>query len=189
MITRDEYSCCRYIIWNASLTAAFEMLYGIAHPEPLYPYIMLMSGGLAKNVGLPAVAAVLYVDIVFFLVISVVVSTMFLFTFRYSQTVQSRLADWLSNWKMVVPIVAAILVVCTATIVAPFHVLSYTGERIQKHFDPGVQDAVHGRLAVGYEVMNGTNDTRVDPRERITICSLWSPPKMPMLYVLRTVLR
>lgn len=149
----SKHLSCRYIIWNASLTAAFELLYGVAHPEPLYPYIMLTSGGLAKNVQLPDLVAVLYVDVMFFLVISVVVSTTFLFMFRYSQTVQSRLADWLSNWKIVLPSISFVLLVCTSTIVVPFHTLSFSSERMQKHFDPGVRDAVHGRVAVGYEVM------------------------------------
>lgn len=142
----------RYIIWNASVSALFELLYGIAQPEPLYPYIMIISGGVLKNAKLPEIVFVLYMDIMIFLVISAVASTTFEFLFRYTQTVGSRLADWLSTWKIVVPVVAVVLAVCTATIVVPIHMLSYSGERIRKHFDLGVQDAVYGRLAVGFEV-------------------------------------
>lgn len=101
---------------------------------------------------MPEIVAVVYVDVMFFLVVSAVLSTILLFLFRYAQTVESGLAHILSTAKFAVPLILLAEAVLVGTMVVPFHMVSVQHSQLQFHRDTGVIAAIQGRNAVGYLV-------------------------------------
>lgn len=134
---------------------AFDVLYCIARPEPLYPYFVIVSGGLFKHVWFPDTVAVIYVDVMFFLVVSAVLSTILLFLFRYAQTVESRLTHILCTAKFAIPLILIAETILVATMVVPFHMVSVGHSQLLSHRDVGVVAMIQGRNAVGYLVSLG----------------------------------
>ncbi|KAH7702893.1 7TM GPCR protein [Aphelenchoides avenae] len=149
-----------YIIFNSTSCMIFELVYGLSHPEPLYPYTIFIVGGLLKNVQLPAAFIVCYVDLLMFCMCAVIISTALLFAFRYSQTVDGWPHRAMSSRRIAIPLVLAIFVVVFGTICVPQHFAVKTHDEIMLDMANNTEllPVIDGRNVFAFRVSHIANN-------------------------------
>ncbi|KAI1698027.1 serpentine type 7TM GPCR chemoreceptor srh domain-containing protein [Ditylenchus destructor] len=80
----------KYIIFNAISCAGFDLIYGLVHPEPVFPLTIVMSGGLLKHWIIPTYMSYFILYAAFISICGILYSMPLLFLYRYLQTVNSR---------------------------------------------------------------------------------------------------
>ncbi|KAI1692580.1 serpentine type 7TM GPCR chemoreceptor srh domain-containing protein [Ditylenchus destructor] len=87
---RDMGAYKWYIIFNAISCAGFDLIYGLVHPEPVFPLTIVMSGGLLKHWIIPTYMSYFILYAAFVSICGILYSMPLLFLYRYLQTVNSR---------------------------------------------------------------------------------------------------
>ena len=133
---------------------SFEIVYGLSHPEALYPYQVFLVGGVLKNVRLPDELTVIYVDLLHLLMTVLIISTALLFVFRFSQTVDGRLNEVMSNPRKIIPIVLGLIVFVGATVILPLHLDVRSHSDIEQDFigNDGVLQLIQGQNIFAFKV-------------------------------------
>ncbi|KAH7703452.1 hypothetical protein AAVH_29372 [Aphelenchoides avenae] len=109
----------RYVIANNICFFAAEWLYGVAHPEPLFPHPILLGRGLSRYVPSTDFSRNLYMNVGIFLAMSVAYFMVAQFLFRYCQTTDNWLYEVLSNFKYSALMYVAAMTVGTCTVIVP----------------------------------------------------------------------
>ncbi|KAH7713973.1 hypothetical protein AAVH_18650 [Aphelenchoides avenae] len=98
-----------------------EWIYAFAHPEPLFPYPVMLGRAIASTIIVPDVLAKLYVDFAIALIICSYYCTMLLFLFRYCQTVDNWCHKLLSYRSYGIGISVVLLMFAFGSIIGPLH--------------------------------------------------------------------
>lgn len=119
--SRIECRLFRYLIPNATDIMGLEWIYAFAHPEPLFPYPVMLGRAIASTIIVPDVLAKLYVDFAIALIICSYYCTMLLFLFRYCQTVDNWCHKLLSYRSYGIGISVVLLMFAFGSIIGPLH--------------------------------------------------------------------
>ncbi|KAH7698805.1 hypothetical protein AAVH_34097, partial [Aphelenchoides avenae] len=134
-----------------------EWLYVIGHPEPAFPYSLILGRGLAGVFRPPDFVCHLYMDLFVLLIAAGFYSTSVLFALRHSQTVDNWVYRMLSSVKWAVPFNAFAVVVGLGMVVLPIHMQWESSEELMR-FIKQTDTELYGRMSqvafVGFKTFN-----------------------------------
>lgn len=110
-----------------------EWLYVLGHPEPAFPYSVILGRGLAGVFRPPDFVCHLYMDLFILLIAGGFYATAVLFALRYGQTVDNWLYRMLSSLRWAVSINIFALVVGVGMVVLPIHMQWESSEELMRY--------------------------------------------------------